>query len=324
MLSRHDAQLPGLLALRIIGRCHTQRVVLCPRTLPARKICQLDIGTSTHLEIVGRRSVPNISLEPARRTLEFCPERRRSSSDFLGGRYKTLLVSESRMSLVRCDLKHIGSSQRRLHGECDTNLSLGTKRIDHFERTSSQLRAYFEYIHYLKQKHGSVLSYIQHERLCWESTTPSGERRFTNSDDFRILCNDWPYYIDEDITHLVVWTKFLIDEDETGDVTDEAKADVENFIDATFCSRGPSHAFQIKREQIIWFKNWGSLKSVHALGKSAEKTPEQGCVSFGSRTIRALPCHDLSSTSRPVGFGYGRGSTTVRKLVGRMHVIRRR
>jgi len=134
-----------------------------------------------------------------------------------------------------------------------------TKCIDRFERTSSQLRAYLEYIYHLKKKHGSVLSYIQHERLGWENVTPSGGRPFTNPKDVRVLYNDWPYFIDEDIKHLVVWTKFLIDQDETtGEVREEARALIEDFINRMFCSR-------MDRDRIIWFRNWGGLKSVHAL-----------------------------------------------------------
>ena len=73
--------------------------------------------------------------------------------------------------------------------------------------------------------------------------------------------------MDDDIKHLVVWTKFLIDEDEaTGEVRDEAKAEIEEFIARTFCSETGT-AGRMNRDHIIWFKNWRSLKSVHALGQ---------------------------------------------------------
>lgn len=114
-----------------------------------------------------------------------------------------------------------------------------------------------------------MLSYIQEERLHWESIIPSGDRPFTNPSDYKILYNDWPYYIDEDIQHLVVWTKFPIDENEaTGEVTEEAKADIERLVTRTLCS-GEDEEAKMGRDQIIWFKNWKSLKSVHALGKSS-------------------------------------------------------
>ncbi|KIX07870.1 uncharacterized protein Z518_02524 [Rhinocladiella mackenziei CBS 650.93] len=141
-----------------------------------------------------------------------------------------------------------------------------TNRIHHFQRCSSHLRAYLEYTYQLKTRYGSVSSYIQHERLHWENITPSGDRPFSNPADFKILYNDWPYFLDEDIKHLVVWTKFLIDEDEaTGDVAEGAKAEIEDFVTKTFCSRETGPGGKVDRNQIMWFKNWRSLKSVHAL-----------------------------------------------------------
>lgn len=115
-----------------------------------------------------------------------------------------------------------------------------------------------------------MLSFVRQERLRWDNTVPSGDEPFSNPADFKILYNDWPYFIDQDITHLVVWTKFLINEDErTGEVTGEAKAMIEEFIMRTFCSSSndpEEGAKRMDRDQITWFKNWKSLKSVHELG----------------------------------------------------------
>ncbi len=141
----------------------------------------------------------------------------------------------------------------------------GTRQIQLFQRPSSNLRAYLEYVDHLKKKYGSVSAYVQHQRLHWQDLAPTGDPPFTNAADFKILYNDWPYFIDEDITHLVVWTKFPIDEDDvSGEVTKAAEADIENFISRTFCSDRKN---SVDRKQIIWFRNWKSLKSVHALGK---------------------------------------------------------
>jgi hypothetical protein len=143
-----------------------------------------------------------------------------------------------------------------------------TRQIQRFQRPSSRLRAYLEYVYHLKKRYGSISEYLQHQRLRWEELTPTGDPPFTNAADFKILYNDWPYYIDEDITHLVVWTKFPIEEDEvSGEVTESANADLENFITKTFCTDGNRPGSSMRREQIIWFRNWKSLKSVHALGK---------------------------------------------------------
>jgi hypothetical protein len=80
-------------------------------------------------------------------------------------------------------------------------------------------------------------------------------------DDMKILFNDWPYGVDERIKHLVVWTKFELasdPEDPKGDLTPQARQEIDDFVDKTFVSK-------CGRENTIWFKNWSSLKSIHAV-----------------------------------------------------------
>ncbi|KAK6387092.1 Oxysterol-binding protein OBPa [Exophiala oligosperma] len=155
--------------------------------------------------------------------------------------------------------------ENALRPAADPMIDPGENTIYQFQRNASQLRGYLEYIHHLKKKHGSVLEYVKQFRLKWADITSSGKPPFEDASDFKILYNDWPYHVDEDITHLVIWTKFTIDEEEqTGEVTPEGKRQTEDFIKKTFLRQG------ITRDQIIWFKNWKSLKSVHALGDIGE------------------------------------------------------
>lgn len=138
----------------------------------------------------------------------------------------------------------------------------GINRIDLFQRTPSDMRRYVEFVHYLKRTFGSVLRFIQHERLHWSSVQPSGHAEFEDPTDYRVLYNDWPYGIDLDIVHLVVWTKFELDDDPaTGDLTRRARTAIEDFVQRTFC-RGKG---VVSHDNLIWFKNGKSLKSVHAL-----------------------------------------------------------
>lgn len=61
------------------------------------------------------------------------------------------------------------------------------------------------------------------------------------------------------IIHLVVWTKFELEDDPaTDDLTPRARQEIDDYVTKTFRSRVPA-------EQVIWFKNWRSLKSVHAV-----------------------------------------------------------
>ncbi|KAH0556745.1 hypothetical protein GP486_005467 [Trichoglossum hirsutum] len=80
-----------------------------------------------------------------------------------------------------------------------------------------------------------------------------------NLADIKILYNDWPYGVDEKIVHLVVWTKFDLEDDpSTDDLTPKARKEIDDFVDKTFrASTDPGN--------VVWFKNWRSLKSVHAV-----------------------------------------------------------
>ncbi|RMD42223.1 hypothetical protein DV735_g2862, partial [Chaetothyriales sp. CBS 134920] len=134
-------------------------------------------------------------------------------------------------------------------------------RINELCRQPSELRRYMRYTYDLKRKYGSVLSFVQHERLHWQSLAPSGDPPFTNPNDYKILYNDWPYGVEEGITHLVVWTKFPLEDDEaTGRLTARAEQEIEDFVVETFCGPGG-----VPRENLAWLKNWKSLKSIHDL-----------------------------------------------------------
>jgi hypothetical protein len=59
--------------------------------------------------------------------------------------------------------------------------------------------------------------------------------------------------------HLVVWTKFATPSDPVrDDLLPESRAELDEFVERTFgglCGE----------ENVIWFRNWGALKSVHAV-----------------------------------------------------------
>ena len=150
-----------------------------------------------------------------------------------------------------------------------------------FQRIPSDLRRYLAYNHYLKEEHGSVMNFVLRERLAWaEPIVPDG-KPFEKESDIKILWNDWPYGIDAKIVHLVVWTKFDLEDDpKTDDLTDEARALIEEFVRRTFrdvvgdenvSSRNLILLFVIigtmkaNESQVIWFKNWRSLKSINSV-----------------------------------------------------------
>ncbi|KAK4230497.1 hypothetical protein QBC38DRAFT_28917 [Podospora fimiseda] len=139
---------------------------------------------------------------------------------------------------------------------------IAQNRLDLFQRKPSDLRRYLEFTYNLKQEWGSVMNFILSQRLKWElPIVPQGnpfESKY-EKEDIRILRNDWPYGIDERIVHLVVWTKFeLVDDERTGDLTDEARREIDEWVGKKFGER-------VGRDNVIWFKNWASLKSVKSV-----------------------------------------------------------
>ena len=111
----------------------------------------------------------------------------------------------------------------------------------------------------LKREYGSVMNFVVQERLQWPNLTPSAPPFKDPTKDMKILWNDWPYGVDEKIVHLVVWTKFDLEDDPaTDDLTPTARAEIDAFVDKIFCER-------VGKEKVIWFKNWRSLKSIHAV-----------------------------------------------------------
>ena len=80
----------------------------------------------------------------------------------------------------------------------------------------------------------------------------------------KILYNDWPYGIDTKIKHLVIWTRFELtaapvsESNPNGDLTPDARRQINDFVEKTFVS-------VCGRENVIWFKNWTSLKSIHTV-----------------------------------------------------------
>jgi hypothetical protein len=92
----------------------------------------------------------------------------------------------------------------------------------------------------LKRQYGSVLSFIINERLKWDDDLKPKGAPFTCDDDIKILFNDWPYGVEEGIVHLVVWTKFELEDDPTtDDLTERARKEIDGFVTRTFCGRVP-------------------------------------------------------------------------------------
>jgi hypothetical protein len=134
-------------------------------------------------------------------------------------------------------------SQYHVQTWADVRDFVASNQLERFQRWPSALRRYKLYTHDLVKRHGSIASFVLEHRLGWAGRPlePSGGAPFANPDDYKILCNDWPYGIDPRIVHLVVWTKFGLQEDPaTGDLTEQARAEIEAFVSSMFREKAPN------------------------------------------------------------------------------------
>ena len=83
------------------------------------------------------------------------------------------------------------------------------------------------------------MRYVLEKRLGWrEPVVANGKGPFEDESDFKVLRNDWPYGVDPKIVHLVVWTKFPLEEDpKTEDLTDQARAQIDAWVRKVFVER---------------------------------------------------------------------------------------
>lgn len=117
-----------------------------------------------------------------------------------------------------------------------------TNNLERFQRIPSNLRRYKAFTYRLGKLHGSIANFVLSQRLRWELPVVPRGAPFQYADDYKILHNDWPYGLDPRIVHLVVWTKFELKAvSATGDLTDKARREIDDFVTKTFRSRVPSN-----------------------------------------------------------------------------------
>lgn len=132
---------------------------------------------------------------------------------------------------------------------------------------------YHDFKRKLKEQGTTVFKHLVVQTLQWrteeevrglkdsEITVPaSGDALFTNGSDLKVVMNDFPYYFEDDVTHLCVWTKRRIESDPSsalGDLSVEMRALIERYVAKTFVEW-----LGIPREKLVWFRNWEALQSV--------------------------------------------------------------
>ncbi|KAL8928760.1 MAG: hypothetical protein Q9208_001538 [Pyrenodesmia sp. 3 TL-2023] len=198
------------------------------------------------------------------------------------------ITAKDHENLARTDASFEPHTWSSLHDLIRTNA------LDSLRRWPSDLKRYLHWTAATKAQYGTITNYICQERLHWhplpveEGNIPGGggggdddegprfevanETPFADERDYKILVNDWPYGLEEGITHLVVWLKNRLQvEGEEGDLTEGAKALVEAFVEKRFREKVQGE------DRVMWFRNWTGLQSVrglehvHVLVRGAER-----------------------------------------------------
>lgn len=114
--------------------------------------------------------------------------------------------------------------------------------------------------------------FVMQNRLKWQPSTTSTPETglifdfedpvpFKSSNDYKIMPNDWPYGLDEGISHLIVWLKNRLEiQPPHGDMTQSARKQVEAFVEEKFVK--PIAELTGSTDSVLWFKNWVALQSV--------------------------------------------------------------
>ncbi|KAI1281314.1 hypothetical protein F5Y07DRAFT_293143 [Xylaria sp. FL0933] len=148
----------------------------------------------------------------------------------------------------------------------DLKKIIGDNDLSVLKRKPSDLRRYMAWTAETKAHYGSMTNYLLIHRLpkAWGSPpfTPASSIPFDDESDYIVLINDWPYGLTPDITHIVVWSRTIIDTDPgTGDLTTESREVISNFVKRFFVDKlGPGG-----EAKVLWFKNWVALQSVRTL-----------------------------------------------------------
>ncbi|KAF2669208.1 hypothetical protein BT63DRAFT_373259 [Microthyrium microscopicum] len=177
------------------------------------------------------------------------------------------IPSDQRSKECPSFLQNLSDKDKRLIGTWDADYEpitwdeatelIRTNRIDRFRRPPTELRQYRGFVEQISHKYGSPMKYILEHRLRWKDLTPIGQD-LSSPEDWKILVNDWPYGFADGIEHLVVWTKSSLPDDPvTGSISARSSRVIEEFVADKFP--------EMPAGEVIWFKNWRSLKSVHAI-----------------------------------------------------------
>lgn len=148
--------------------------------------------------------------------------------------------------------------------------------LEVFARSAQTTEKYHAFKRQLSEANSTVFKHLVVNTLHWrtqeqvdlipdaEIVVPnSGSKLFTNASDLKVVQNDFPYYFEDDVAHLCVWTKKRIESDPNsalGDLSAASRALIEKYVTKTFVD-----GLGVPRENLVWFRNWEALQSVREI-----------------------------------------------------------
>lgn len=148
--------------------------------------------------------------------------------------------------------------------------------LEIFARSAQTTEKYLRFKRQLSEANTTVFKHLVVSTLQWQTeeevanlkdadivVPDSGSKLFTNASDLKVVQNDFPYYFEDDVAHLCVWTKKRIESDPNsalGDLSPASRAIIERYVCKTFVD-----GLGIPRENLVWFRNWEALQSVREI-----------------------------------------------------------
>lgn len=145
--------------------------------------------------------------------------------------------------------------------------------LDAFARSKQTTEKYLAFKQKLTADGTTVFRHLLTHTLQWRreedvrglkdneiTVVESGSPLFTNPADLKIVLNDFPYYFEDDVVHMCVWTKKPIKSDPNsmiGDISPSTRATVDRYVQQTFVDQ-----LGLSSDNVVWFRNWDALQSV--------------------------------------------------------------
>lgn len=194
---------------------------------------------------------------------------------------KTLEHYHKHYNIQFTQSSHMPNASKIKHGSPfswqDINFIIYSNQLEIFARSETQTIKYHSFKKWLKENELNINEYLLQYELHWKHNDIRFQSKihhdeytiqypqdliFHNKGDIKIKYNKFPYYFEEKVKHLCIWSKLTIPTDknsEVGDISKLSKQIIEKYLHKTFVTRG------VKPQQIVWFKNWLSLQSVRSI-----------------------------------------------------------